>query len=89
VVVDDPHSVDQAESEAERRTAVKWFDGTTPTRLNDFGTAHKLVIQQRLHEADLTGDLLATGGFELPCLPAELVALLAARADARIKAGPR
>ena len=28
-------------------------------------------IQQRLHEADLTGDLLARGGYELLCLPAE------------------
>ena len=41
------------------------------TRLNDFRTGHKVVIQQRLHEVDLTGDLLAKGGFELLCLPAE------------------
>ena len=59
VVVDDPHSVDQAESDAERRTAVEWFNGTMSTRLNDFTRGHKVVIQQRLHEADLTGDLLA------------------------------
>ena len=71
VVVDDPHSVDQAESESARRTAVEWFNGTMSTRLNDFTNGHKVVIQQRLHEADLTGDLLAKGGFELLCLPAE------------------
>jgi predicted phage terminase large subunit-like protein len=71
VVVDDPHSVDQAESDAERRTAVEWFNGTMSTRLNDFGTGHKIVIQQRLHEADLTGDLLGKGGFEWLGLPAE------------------
>jgi len=71
VVVDDPHSVDQAESDAERRTAVEWFNGTMSTRLNDFTCGHKIVIQQRLHEADLTGDLLAKGDFELLCLPAE------------------
>ena len=71
VVVDDPHSVDQAESEAERRTAVEWFNGTMSTRLNDLTTGHKIVIQQRLHQADLTGDLLGKGGFELLCLPAE------------------
>ena len=71
VVVDDPHSVDQAESESERRTAVEWFNGTLSTRLNDFATGHKVVIQQRLHEADLTGDLLLKGGFELLSLPAE------------------
>jgi len=71
VVVDDPHSVDQAESETERRTAVEWFNGTMSTRLNDPATGHKIVIQQRLHEADLTGDLLRKGGFELLCLPAQ------------------
>jgi len=71
VVVDDPHSVDQAESEGSRRTAVEWFNGTISTRLNDFTYGHKVVIQQRLHEADLTGDLLAKGDFELLCLPAE------------------
>ncbi|HLY19978.1 MAG TPA: phage terminase large subunit, partial [Bryobacteraceae bacterium] len=69
--VDDPHSVDQAESDAERRTAVEWFSGTMSTRLNDLATGHKVVIQQRLHEDDLTGDLLAKGGFEWLCLPAE------------------
>src|SRR4051794_32876873 len=71
VVVDDPHSVDQAESDAERRAAVEWWNGTMSTRLNDFRAGHKVVIQQRLHEADLTGDLLLKGGYELLCLPAE------------------
>lgn len=71
VVVDDPHSVDQAESDTERRTAVEWFGSTMCTRLNDLATGHKVVIQQRLHENDVTGDLLAKGGFELLCLPAE------------------
>ena len=71
VVVDDPHSVDQAESDAERRTAVEWFNGTMCTRLNDFTSGHRIVIQQRLHENDLTGDLLSKGGFEQLCLPAE------------------
>ena len=41
------------------------------TRLNDFSKGHKIVVQQRLHEADLTGDLLTKGGYELLCLPAE------------------
>src|SRR5206468_458604 len=37
----------------------------------DLTTGHKVVIQQRLHEADLTGDLLSRGGYEQLCLPAE------------------
>ena len=71
VVVDDPHSVDQAASDTERVAAVEWWNGTMSTRLNDFASGHKVVIQQRLHEADLTGDLLVKGGYELLCLPAE------------------
>jgi hypothetical protein len=71
VVVDDPHSVDQAESDVERQSAIEWWNGSMSTRLNDLTTGHKVVIQQRLHEADLTGDLLEKGGYELLCLPAE------------------
>ena len=41
------------------------------TRHNNPSTGHKVVIQQRLHEADLTGDLLIRGGYEHLCLPAE------------------
>ena len=71
VVVDDPHSVAQAASDVERRSAVEWWNGTMSTRLNDFSTGHKVVIQQRLHETDVTGDLLQKGGYELLCLAAE------------------
>ena len=38
---------------------------------NDPSKGHKVVVQQRLHEADLTGDLLRRGGYEHLCLPAE------------------
>jgi predicted phage terminase large subunit-like protein len=74
VVVDDPHSVDQAASDAERTAAVDWWNGSMSTRLNDPSKGHKIVIQQRLHEADLTGDLLIRGGYEHLCLPAEFEA---------------
>jgi len=75
VVVDDPHAIEQAESIAERKTAVEWWNGTMATRLNDFATGHKVVIQQRLHESDLTGDLLEKkADYELLCLPAEFEA---------------
>jgi hypothetical protein len=57
VIVDDPHLVDQAESDAERQAPLNG-GGSMTTRLNDFATGHKVVIQQRLHEADFTGDLL-------------------------------
>jgi predicted phage terminase large subunit-like protein len=71
VVVDDPHSVEQAESDAARIGVSDWWNGTMSTRLNNPSTGHKIVVHQRLHEADLTGDLLARGGYEHLCLPAE------------------
>jgi hypothetical protein len=71
VIVDDPHSVDQAASDAQRTAAVEWWNGAMSTRHNDPSKGHKVVIQQRLHEADLTGDLLIRGGYEHLCLPAE------------------
>jgi predicted phage terminase large subunit-like protein len=71
VVVDDPHSVEQATSDTERTAAVEWWNGSMSTRLNDPSRGHKIVIQQRLHELDLTGDLLLRGGYEYLCLPAE------------------
>jgi hypothetical protein len=36
VVVDDPHSVDQAESDAARTSAVEWWTGSMSTRLKRF-----------------------------------------------------
>ena len=36
----------QAESDAKRRTAVEWFNGTMSTVLNDFASGHKVVIPQ-------------------------------------------
>jgi hypothetical protein len=71
VVVDDPHSVDQAESDQSRQAAIEWWDGSMATRLNDLATGHKVVIQQRLHEEDLTGHLLTSHDYELLVLPAE------------------
>src|ERR1051326_6621654 len=74
VVVDDPHTVDESESDAQRMAALDWWNGSMSTRLNHPSEGHKIVIHQRLHEADLTGDLLLRGGYEHLCLPAEFEA---------------
>jgi len=65
-VADDPHSIDEAESETERENVITWWSEVMSTRL-----ARKVVVMQRLHERDLTGFLLAEGGYEHLCLPAE------------------
>ena len=59
VVVDDPHSVDQAESDVERPSAVEWWNGSMATRLNHFSTGHKAVIMQRLHASDFNDGSVA------------------------------
>ena len=68
---DDPHNVRGAESAAIRNATLEWWDKAMSSRGNNPQTVAKLVIMQRVHEADLTGHLLAQGGYEHLCLPAE------------------
>ena len=70
LIVDDPHSAAGAASEVQRRTANEWFDQSFATRLNDKENGVIVVVMQRLHAEDLTGHLLAKGGWEHLCIPA-------------------
>ena len=69
IVCDDPHNVKQAESDDVRENRLEWWDKEMSTRLDNPKTGRKLVIQQRLHDNDLTGHLLEQGGYELLKLP--------------------
>jgi predicted phage terminase large subunit-like protein len=60
LVVDDPHNVAQAESEAERETVSNWWSELSTTRLNDPKQAAIVVIMQRLHEEDVSGKILSS-----------------------------
>lgn len=71
VVVDDPISALDAHSATVRQSTLVWWDETMSTRLNDPKTGAKVIVMQRLHENDLTGHVLAEGGYEHLCLPAE------------------
>ncbi len=70
LIVDDPHNPRQAESQAEREKALAWFDQTFYSRLNDKKNGVIVVVMQRLHEKDLSGHLLAQGGWEHLKIPA-------------------
>lgn len=59
LVIDDPHSIDNAESETERNKATRRFVEGGLNRINDWETSVIVVVMQRLHEEDLTGVLLA------------------------------
>lgn len=72
VIIDDPHSVDGAESEAERGATIRTFRESVPTRLNDPARSAIVVIMQRLHEQDVSGTILALSlGYEHLMLPME------------------
>lgn len=72
VVWDDPHSVEAALSIAHRETALRVFQETLPTRLNNPDKSAIVIVMQRLHEADVSGFILEDDyGYEHLCLPME------------------
>ncbi|RFF46187.1 terminase [Xanthomonas campestris] len=72
VIIDDPHSTETAESATERATTTRIFRESVPTRLNNPATSAIVVIMQRLHEKDVSGQILDLGlGYEHLMLPME------------------
>ena len=72
VVWDDPHSVEAALSVAHRETALRVFQETLPTRLNNPDSSAIVIVMQRLHESDVSGFILEDDyGYEHLCLPME------------------
>lgn len=72
VVWDDPHSAESALSDANRETALRVFQETLPTRLNNPERSSIIIVMQRLHEDDVSGHILANHlGYEHLCLPME------------------
>ncbi len=70
-LIDDPHNVRQAESEAVRTGTLLWHDESFYNRLNDPKRGGRVVMGQRVHERDLIGHLLARGGWEELRIPEE------------------
>lgn len=70
IICDDPHNMNDAESETVREGTLVWWDEVMSTRLNDPKTGSKVIIMQRAHERDLSGHVLAQGGYEHLVLPA-------------------
>ncbi len=70
-IIDDPHTVELAESEIERATANRWFSETVPTRFNKQNESALVVIMQRLHEGDISGHIINRLGEDYVhlCLP--------------------
>ena len=70
LIIDDPLNPLQASHFHQRAAVNEWFDHTWATRLDDKQNGTMLLVMQRLHPEDLSGYLLAKGGWEHLCLPA-------------------
>lgn len=71
-IIDDPHSTETAESEAERENASRIFRESVPLRINDAMKSAIIVIMQRLHERDVCGIIEQLGlPYEKLILPME------------------
>lgn len=68
---DDPHNVNEAESEAIRSRTLAWWDKAMSTRLNNQKRGARVIVMQRVHEKDLSGHVLEQGGYDHLCLPME------------------
>lgn len=64
LILDDPHNIDEKESDPMRESALDWFDNTWSTRLNDQQTGAMVVVAHRIHEQDVSGHILDTNDGE-------------------------
>lgn len=58
VLLDDPHSVKESESDKVRQETVRWFREGMSNRLNDMEKSAIVVIMQRVHESDVSGSII-------------------------------
>jgi predicted phage terminase large subunit-like protein len=73
LILDDPHSVDGADSDADREGTISWFGGTMPTRVRNSNPYSEMIdgvlvqpsatviIMQRVHRRDVSGVVLDQG----------------------------
>jgi predicted phage terminase large subunit-like protein len=58
LVCDDPNSAKDL-SDTVLESVRQWWRDVMPTRLNDFKTGRRIVVQQRVHEKDISGEIMA------------------------------
>lgn len=69
LTLDDGMSVQQASSDAERNAKLNWIENTWWTRFNDPSTGVAVIVEQRMHEDDISGTELRKGGWTHLCFP--------------------
>lgn len=74
IICDDPHNVKDVSSDrdAKRLAVLEWWRNAIPSRLNDPKRGGFIIVAQRVHQADLSGDVLEReDDWVHLCLPAE------------------
>lgn len=71
VVVDDPLSADDRHNIERMEAVAGWWDKVMSSRFRDPRTGARVIVHQRLNERDLTGHVLARGGYVHLNLPTE------------------
>jgi len=72
VIIDDPHSIEGAISNAERMRTLRVMRETVPSRLTNPDRSAIVVVMQRIHDEDVSGMLLAEDhGYVHVMLPME------------------
>jgi predicted phage terminase large subunit-like protein len=70
LIIDDPQAALEAESEADRKRALRTFRETVPLRINDAKTSAIIIIMQRLNDQDVSAAAIEAGYVHL-MLPME------------------
>lgn len=71
-IIDDANNTMEMESEVTRNTTNMWFTEVVPDRLNSQTDSAIVVIQQRLHEDDVSGTAITREmGYTHLCIPME------------------
>lgn len=69
-ILDDPHNIEDVESDVIRESTINWVRTTWAEREADAKTGGDVVVMQRLHDRDVSGVLLhEIGGYEHICIP--------------------
>jgi predicted phage terminase large subunit-like protein len=75
LIIDDPLNPEEAAQEGQLKQANRWMSETLPTRKVDKAVSWSVLIMQRLHQNDPSGNLLSKAGPDNPvkhiCLPGE------------------
>lgn len=70
LIIDDPINPKEAVSDTVRLSAIEEIRSTLFSRFNKYSEGRLVMIMQRLHDADPTGELLGDGGYYHLKLPA-------------------